>query len=319
MSPLMFKWLLPVLLALSCTSCTISRSSAGRGEVFLFTSFRDSDQKFLRFLYSYDGYHWTNVPGTFLESNVGTNKQFRDPSIVRGPDGVFDLVWTAGWHGDQGFGCASSKDLVHWSAQKFVPVMTNEPTTVNVWAPEVFCDDGQFIIVWASTVPGRFPDKLEKHDNNQRLFFTTTRDFIRFAPAELFFNADYSVIDGFLVKDGQRFVLVNKDNSRPMLNLRVAFGNSPLGPWKDVSEPFTQKFTEGPCALKVGDDWLIYFDAYREKIYGAVKTRDFKTFTDVTKDVSFPENHKHGTAIRVPFEILDGLLKSQVTLSQTNL
>ena len=319
MSPLMFKWLLPVLLALSCTSCAISRSSAGRGEVFLFTSFRDSDQKFLRFLYSYDGYHWTNVPGTFLEANVGTNKQFRDPSIVRGRDGVFHLVWTAGWHGDQGFGCASSKDLVHWSAQKFVPVMTNEPTTVNVWAPEVFCDDGQFIIVWASTVPGRFPDKLEKHDNNQRLFFTTTRDFIRFAPAELFFNADYSVIDGFLVKDGQRFVLVNKDNSRPMLNLRVAFGNSPLGPWKDVSEPFTQKFTEGPCALKVGDDWLIYFDAYREKIYGAVKTRDFKTFTDVTKDVSFPENHKHGTAIRVPFEILDGLLKSQVTLSQTNL
>ena len=71
--------------------------------------------------------------------------------------------------------------------------------------------------------------------------------------------------------------------------------------------------------MKVGDDWLIYFDAYREKIYGAVKTRDFKTFTDVTKDVSFPENHKHGTAIRVPFEILDGLLKSQVTLSQTNL
>ena len=315
----MFKWLLPVLLALSCTSCAISRSSAGRGEVFLFTSFRDSDQKFLRFLYSYDGYHWTNVPGTFLEANVGTNKQFRDPSIVRGRDGVFHLVWTAGWHGDQGFGCASSKDLVHWSAQKFVPVMTNEPTTVNVWAPEVFCDDGQFIIVWASTVPGRFPDKLEKHDNNQRLFFTTTRDFIRFAPAELFFNADYSVIDGFLVKDGQRFVLVNKDNSRPMLSLRVAFGNSPLGPWTDVSEPFTQKFTEGPCALKVGDDWLIYFDAYREKIYGAVKTRDFKTFTDVTKDVSFPENHKHGTAIRVPFEILDGLLKSQVTLSQTNL
>ena len=71
------------------------------------------------------------------------------------------------------------------------------------------------------------------------------------------------------------------------MNLRVAFAGSPLGPWKNVSEPFTQKFTEGPCALKVGDDWLIYFDAYREKIYGCVKTRDFKTFTDATKEVSF--------------------------------
>ena len=78
-----------------------------------------------------------------------------------------------------------------------------------------------------------------------------------------------------------------------------------------MSAPFTQKFTEGPCALKVGDDWLIYFDAYRQKIYGAVKTHDFKTFTDITPEVSFPVGHKHGTALRVPREILAGLLKAQ--------
>ena len=99
------------------------------------------------------------------------------------------------------------------------------------------------------------------------------------------------MIDGFIIKDGERFVLLNKDNSRPDLNLRVAFADSPLGPWENVSEPFTQKFTEGPCALKIGDDWLIYFDAYREKIYGAMKTRDFKTFDryDEAKVSTFPK------------------------------
>jgi hypothetical protein len=107
-------------------------------------------------------------------------------------------------------------------------------------------------------------------------------------------------------------VLLNKDNSRPNLNLRVAFSGSPLGPWKDESQPFTQKFTEGPCALKIGDDWLIYFDAYREKIYGAQKTRDFRTFIDVTGEVSFPLDHKHGTAFRVPREILNGLLTANL-------
>ncbi|HZI32847.1 MAG TPA: glycoside hydrolase family 43 protein, partial [Candidatus Binatia bacterium] len=253
-----------------------------------------------------------NVPGTFLEAHVGVSKQFRDPSLVEGPDGVFHLVWTAGWHGDQGFGCASSKDLIHWSEQQFVPVMTNEPTTVNVWAPELFYDasDRQFIITWASTIPGRFPDKLEKHDNNHRLYYTTTRDFKHFTPEKLFFDPGFSVIDPFIVKDGKRYVLICKDNSRPELDLRVAFGRTPLGPWKNVSAPFTQKFTEGPCALKIGDDWLIYFDAYREKIYGAVKTRDFKTFTDITREVSFPEGHKHGTAFKVPRIILDGLLSA---------
>ncbi len=314
---------LPALLAFALlgVSCASQRASVGSQSAYVFTSFRDADQKYLRFLYSYDGYHWTNVPGTFLEANVGTNKQFRDPSIARGPDGTFHLVWTAGWHGDQGFGYASSKDLIHWTEQKFIPVMTNEPTSVNVWAPEIFYDDHgkQFLIVWASTIPGRFPDFLEKHDNNHRLYFTTTRDFTNFTPAKLFFEPGFSVIDGFILNDGKQFVLLNKDNSRPNLNLRVAFAASPLGPWQDESEPFTQKFTEGPCALPMGGDWLIYFDAYREKIYGAVKTHDFKNFTDVTQEVSFPENHKHGTALQVPREILDGLLNSPNASSKTNL
>lgn len=311
------------LLAALCWSA--SRVAAAPGapadSVFLFTSFRDADQKFLRFLYSFDGYHWTNVPGTFLEANVGTNKQFRDPSLLRGRDGTFHLVWTVGWHGDQGFGYANSKDLIHWSQQQFVSVMTNEPTMVNVWAPELFYDENgkQFVIVWASTIPGRFPDKLEKHDNNHRLYFTATRDFKSFTPAKLFFDPGFNVIDPFILKDGGRYVLLCKDNSRPNLNLRVAFANSPLGPWENVSEPFTQKFTEGPCALKIGDDWLVYFDIYREKIYGAVKTRDFKNFTDITKDVSFPEGHKHGTAIQVPRGILDGLLNNPGSNSKTNL
>jgi len=309
--------LVPIVAMLWLLAATVScatKTASGYHKTdtaYLFSSFRDADQKYLRFLYSFDGYHWTNVPGTFLEANVGVSKQFRDPSIVRGPDGTFHLVWTAGWHGDQGFGYASSKDLIHWSEQKFVPVMTNEPTTVNVWAPEVFYDEAgkQFIIVWASTIPGRFPDYLEKHDNNHRLYYTTTSDFTHFAPAKLFFDPGFSVIDGFILQAGKQFVLLNKDNSRPELDLRVAFADSPFGPWRDESKPFTQKFTEGPCALKVGDDWLIYFDAYREKIYGAMKTRDFKTFTDVTKEVSFPKDHKHGTAFVVSRDILAGVLE----------
>lgn len=304
-------WLLALTLPwLRVTTC---RADAQPGTAYLFTSFRDADQKYLRYLYSYDGYHWTNVPGTFLEAKVGTNKQFRDPSLLRGPDGVFHLVWTAGWHGDPGFGYASSRDLIHWSPQQFIPVMTNEPTTVNVWAPELFYDeaDGQFIIVWASTIPGRYPDHLEHPDNNHRLYYTTTRDFTNFAPEKLFFEPGYSVIDGFIVKAGNRYVLIHKDNTRPELNLRVAFAASPLGPWGEISPPFTRKFTEGPCALKLGDDWLVYFDAYHEKIYGAVKTRDFRKFTDISREVSFPAGHKHGTALRVPREILAGLLNAK--------
>jgi hypothetical protein len=308
-----------LIFAISLCGCAIKSAPQPLSEskqVYLFTSFREDSPQGLRFLYSGDGYHWTNIPGRFLIPNVGPSKLLRDPSLLRGPDGTFHLVWTTGWRGDQGFGYASSKDLIHWPEQQFVPVMTNEPTTVNVWAPELFYDERvkQFIVVWASTIPWRYPEKLEATNNNHRLYFTMTRDFKVFAPAKLFFEPGFSVIDGFVLKDVNRYVLVHKDNTRPMLNIRVAFGITPLGPWHDVSEPLTEKFTEGPCALKIGDDWLIYFDAYREKIYGALKTCDFKTFTNITKEVSFPEGHKHGTALRVPREILDKLLWAAANL-----
>src|SRR3569833_728957 len=170
-----------LLLSASCATKhadTKKEDPHANAPVYLFTSFHESDQKFLRFLWSEDGYHWTNVPGTVLEANAGEANQFRDPSIARGPDGVFHLVWTAGWHDGLGFGYASSTNLINWSDQEFIPVMASEPTTVNVWAPEIFYNeiDNNFRIVWASTIPGRFPDMLESHTNTQRLYYTTTSD-----------------------------------------------------------------------------------------------------------------------------------------------
>ena len=302
--------ILPVASQTSSRPLPQSPLEAETNSVFLFTSFRGNGQDGLRFLYSFDAYHWSNVPGTFLQPQVGPSKLLRDPSLAQGPDGTFHLVWTTGWRIDQGFGYSNSRDLIHWSEQRFVAVMAPEPTTVNVWAPELFYDhaEKQFLIVWASTIPGRFPDLLEAHDNNHRLYATTTRDFENFTPAKLFFEPGFSVIDGFIAQFDGHYVLLHKDNSRPNLSLRVAFADKPLGPWRAASAPFTEKFTEGPAALEVGQDWLIYFDMYRAHRYSAVRTRDFKFFTNITAAVSFPEGHKHGTALRVPRSVLEALL-----------
>jgi predicted GH43/DUF377 family glycosyl hydrolase len=283
---------------------------------YIFTSFRGNGEDGLRFLRSNDGFRWHEVPGAFLKPKVGSQRLMRDPSIAVGPDGMFHLVWTTGWQHDRGFGYASSKDLVKWSQQRFIPVMEHEPTTVNVWAPELFYDEPneRFIIIWASTIPGRFPDHLEPHDNNQRMYYTTTRDFQTFTPTKLFFDPDFSVIDCTIVPADDKYVLVLKDNTRPQRNLRVAFADSPLGPWREVSDPFTQHFTEGPTVLKVNEDWIIYFDAYQEEIYGAVKTRDFKSFTDITKQVHVPKGHKHGTVL----PLHGRKLASAFTSSQSN-
>ncbi len=280
-------------------------------EVYMFTSFREPAHEGLRLLYSEDAYHWEELNGIFLKPEVG-GKIMRDPSMVQGPDGTYHLVWTTAWKGDNGFGYASSKDLINWSEQQFIPVMKHEKDVVNVWAPELFYDDEkkEFIIVWASTIPFRFPKGVEEEKNNHRLYYTTTKDFKTFSDTKLFFDPGFSSIDAVIVKDKKdKYIQVLKDNTRPNRNLKVAFANNALGPYNNVSEPFTGNFIEGPTVVKKGDEWLIYYDVYQEKIYGAMKTKDFKTFTDITKEISLPEGHKHGTIFKTKKKLVKQLAK----------
>jgi beta-xylosidase len=133
----------------------------------LFTSFRRNGEDGLHLLHSKDGYTWTALKNdqSFLRPMVG-GKLMRDPSLALAPDGTFHLVWTTAWN-KHGIGYASSKDLIHWSEQRLLDVMAHEPQTRNVWAPELFYDAAQqqWLIVWSSTIPGRFPQTEKAGDD----------------------------------------------------------------------------------------------------------------------------------------------------------
>jgi beta-xylosidase len=282
-------------------------SCKARKDVYLFTSFNEPATAGLRLLYSHDAYHWTDLKHIFITPQVGDAKIMRDPSIEQGPDGVYHLVWTIAWKNCKSIGYAESKDLIHWSPEREIDVMADEPTAVNAWAPELFYDDKgkQFIITWASTVPFRFPKGEEDENNNHRLYYTITKDFKTFSPAKLFLDPGFSVIDPEIIKIAKgKYVLVMKDNTRPNRNILVAFSNNPLGPYTDYSKRFTEMYSEGPTITKAGNDWLIYYDSYRLKKFGCVRTTDFKTFTNITDSVSVPQGHKHGTIFMVSEKVL---------------
>ena len=286
-------------------------TSASAKDIYVSTSFHEPANEGLRFIYSYDGIKWNSIEGTFLAPKVGNQKVMRDPSIVKGPDGTFHLVWTSSWRGDKGFGYASSKDLIHWTEERFITVM-DDPTTVNVWAPELFYDDvkRQYMIIWASCIPGKFPDGLEDHNNNHRLYYTTTKDFKTFSKAKLLIEPGFSSIDATMVKRGNNdYVMVLNDNTRKQRNIKVAFAKSPYGPWSEASESFTDMFCEGPSTAYVDGWYYIYYDSYRQKIYGAHRTKDFKTFEDRTGSVKFPVGHKHGTVFMASEDIVNNLIR----------
>ncbi len=296
---------------------------AAADDGYLFTYFTKNGEDGLHLAWSEDGYKWQPLREgrSILAPRIGAKeKLMRDPCVVRGPDGTYHMVWTSGWW-EKGIGYASTKDFITWSEQKEIPVMAHEPTARNSWAPEIIWDSkrSEFVIFWATTIPGRFPHSLETSEDqlNHRMYCTTTKDFVTFTPTELFYDPGFNCIDAtFLQADGQRWLII-KDETKfpsPAKNLRVGKAGGVRGPFGQLSEPFTPAglWVEGPTALKIGDEYLVYFDAYTTKHYRVMRSRDLVTWEDVTEKASFPnegspDRMRHGTVIAVPRTLIERL------------
>ena len=278
-----------------------------KSEVLLFAYFKGNGEDGLHLATSLDGLHWTALNGdkSLLAPAVSKDKLMRDPCIIRGQDGLFHMVWTTSWH-DRGIGYASSKDLIHWSEQQEIPVMAQEPEARNCWAPEITYDapHQQYLIYWATTIPGRFQAGESKLDNgyNHRIYYVTTQNFKTYTPAKVLYDKDFNVIDATVQPAGKRFVMFLKDETREpaQKNLRVAFADQAAGPYSAPSAPITgQYWAEGPTAIQLGDKWLVYFDKYTAHKYGAVTSTDLEHWTDISDQVQFPAGTRHGTVLRI--------------------
>jgi signal transduction histidine kinase len=259
----------------------------------------------LHLAYSLNGYRWDamNRGRSILKPEVG-NKLMRDPCLLLAPDGTFHLVWTAAWTGNY-IGHASSKDLVHWSEQTAIPVMTNEPATVNCWAPEIFWDarQAQFLIFWASTVTNQ--SGATDQTNYNRIYRTTTTDFKTFSETKLLFDPGFGVLDATLFSDANRFCLIFKDDI--LSHLRLAVADNPEGPFGKPEPALQSDSAEGPMAFRIGGQVIICYHVMSENRFGAVKTSDLKHWEDISAGMFLPSGSGQGTVLEVPGEILQPL------------
>src|ERR1041384_5771967 len=200
---------LVLLVSAACTHPPLASPPAAARDstAFLFSYFTRNGEDGVHLAYSRDGVTWLPLLGGRAEirpavtgDGVGWQEWntraalMRDPSILRGPDGVFHLVWTIAWT-DRGIGVAHSPDLINWSEQTRAPVMAREPAALNAGAPDLFYDDAtrRYVIVWATAIPGKFPatDSLAERTSrgraDHRLYYVTTRDFKRSSPAKLLY------------------------------------------------------------------------------------------------------------------------------------
>jgi hypothetical protein len=311
---------------MAAATATLGGGVAPQGGGYVFTYFRSDDdgRGGLRLALSRDGRRFGNVRGgePLFAPKVGEKKLMRDPSIAQDPrSGLFHLVWTTDWFGKT-IGHASSPDLVDWSPQQAIPVMEAFPKARNSWAPELIFDPAaeHWVILWSSSVDGAFPDDpgipgmqvvRTPLQMNNRIYATTTTDFRSFSPTRLLFNPGFSVIDATFLRSGDKLYIFFKDerDNPTRKHIQWCEAASPLGPFGPLSEPITAAWAEGPSAVQMGDDIVVFFDRYLDKRYGAVATRDMVSWRNISAEISMPSGSSHGTIAPIDAAVFNRLAK----------
>ena len=289
-----------------CLGAAVAAAEETPAMSYLLTSFRDEGDG-LHLAYSADGRDWTDLDTVHLVPKVGAGLM-RDPHIVQGPDGVYHMVWTSGWS-DLGIGYAHSRDLVNWSEQRFIPLMSEVTGAKLCWAPEAYWDEasGRFLIVWSSAV-----EKAEGAAPEFRAYAAWTRDFGELTAPRVLFDPGFNTIDTTLLRMGGSVYAVFKEtDDQPAQNygsIQVARADELAGPYTLLPDAvLVKERAEGPAVVEIDGEVLVYFDYYAEHRYGARATKDWKTWEDVTPSVAVPEGQRHGSIFRVPTALVEPL------------
>jgi hypothetical protein len=292
-------------------------------EHFILTGFRvrrgEPSDFGLFLLYSRDGLDWTplNNEQPLFTPSIGSAHGMRDPAIAQGPDGMYHMVWTWERGSHDGIGYASSRDLIDWSPPRDLKVMAALHNDY-CWAPELFYDkeNQHWLVVWSSEVKGEFDRTAHTAAHNHRLWYTTTRDFRTFAPTKLFYDPGFAAIDPAFIRledeaGKPTYVMFFKDERRKPAKKQLRMVTAPTlyGPWENMTPALTRRNVEAPSVLRLGNEWIVYFDEYEDQRYGAIRSHDLKDWDDVSNFLSIPRAHRHGSVLKVSPETARRLIE----------
>ncbi|SEG53123.1 hypothetical protein SAMN05421819_3337 [Bryocella elongata] len=279
---------------------TKSDASSDAKDQYLFVYFKEPGSQGIYYALSQDGFHYEplNDGQPWLKPSQ-PGEIMRDIFVTRDPAGGFHAVWTWGWRGNS-FGTADSPDLMQWGEQHEIPIMTTVPGIRNVWAPETDWDASKklWVVFWSSS------PSAEEQGN--RIWFSETKDFRDFSAPKIFFDPGYEVIDATMYHAGATEYLIYKDQTRDPQRYqeRVAKGPTVEGPWTPVGGPINDSWSEGPSAIKIGDEVVVFYDHYRQPQahFQGVATKDWIHWHSVNDRMSLPQGSKHGAFLKITAE-----------------
>jgi hypothetical protein len=304
------------MVALVLSVAALAQVDTNSQHYYMFIYFINSDDAAgARIALSSDAIHWQKVnnEAPVFTPSVSDEHLMRDPNTCYDSrTGIFHLIWTSGWNQDN-IGYATSKDLKNWTTQLMIPVGAKIPNCACCWAPEIFFDDvtDSFVVYWST----------ERGTNGKRGYYCMTKEFKHFTSPTLFFDPGYSVIDETIFKAAEnKYYLFFKDErtaaeaGKQAKNLHYVTSTRPQGPWSldgpwdKVSSPMTAPGMEGPSAIKIGNDYCVFFDPFLtfSSTYRMIKTTDLATTTfpwpqgEVLKTETGNFLFSHGSISEIP-------------------
>jgi hypothetical protein len=179
--------------------------------------------------------------------------------------------------------------------------MAEFPETNNVWAPETYWDAAKhkWLLIWSSS--------MKDSQAGNRIWFSLTSDFNTFSKPAIFFDPGYVTIDAtiFHGNTGPYRLIFKQQTYDPLtFQERVATGPTLEGPWSNISGPINESWSEGPSAIQIGNQYIVFYDHYRapRARYEAVATTDWKHWREITAQTSLPAFSKHGSFLKITDE-----------------
>ncbi len=224
------------------------------------------------------------------------NHIMRDPSLIRTSDGVFHVFFTDNWE-SRTIGHSTSRNLVEWSRIKHIPLMAHHPDAMNCWSPSAFYDREAraYRLIWST---GFF---YSYGVVENRIWMSTTHDFVDFSKPEPFFDPDYPIIDAFVLPahDGYRMAFKDDRGSNTERSdykaIRTCRFRHTGSDFVDVSELITKGQTGAPSLAMQNGRYFLFYEGVTDHVNRLSVSDDFVNWHDETALANFPDECRHAS------------------------
>ena len=150
-------------------------------------------------------------------------------------------------------------------------------------------------MIWSTS----FRSQNSEHEDSNRIWCAKSQDLYHFSEPEIFFDPGYPVIDASVLKKDDIYYMAFKDErlfnavGSPYSALRTATSENAYGTYENISPILTEWRSEGPMLLFEDGEYYIFYDSFGTGKYGAIKSKDFIHWENISSKITIPEGCRH--------------------------